>query len=945
VSIFTTMNAGYAQAMYEQYLRDPRSVDDEWRALFENGARGLPPLTMAEAASVGLAAPPAALAEPERRAPAEAEAGPGDALAVALAMSVVKAFRTHGHLGARLDPLGSEPEGDPAYDPATIGLTVEMMRRVPASVLRIGVPGATFADALPYLRATYCGTIAYEKEHIGRHEERVWLRQAIETGAHLAPLTPAEQRRLLTRLTQVETLERFLGKAYLGQKRFSIEGVDMLVPMLDLVMDLAAAGGTREVVLGMAHRGRLNVLAHVVGMPYESVIAEFEGGPVGEADGASGDVKYHLGAQGTYTTTSGVGVAVKLSPNPSHLESVNPVVEGRARSRQTDRGAPAGRHDPSAALPVLIHGDAAYIGQGVVAETLNLARLAGYSTGGTVHIITNNQLGFTTDPREARSTDYASDLAKGFDHPIIHVNADDPAACLAAVRLAMAYRERFRGDVIIDLVGYRRHGHNEADEPAYTQPQMYERIAALPTVREQWANTLVAQGIVAQEEVEALQQTAYDRLAAVQQAVKAQGKEGDGVGTALKPHESEELAPAQEECDPETGVREEDLRELDRELHTWPDGFTVHPKLLRQLERRRKSVESGGGGGLEWAHAEALAFASLLVEGVPIRLTGQDTERGTFSQRHLVLHDAKSGARWVPIQHLARAQAPMELHNSPLSEFAALGFEYGYSAEAPECLVLWEAQFGDFANGAQIIIDQFIVSGRVKWAERLRLVLLLPHGYEGQGPEHSSARVERFLQLAGERNIRIANPTTAAQYFHLLRRQARLADQRPLVVMTPKSLLRHPHALSALDELTDGCFRQVLEDPGAPGRREEIERLVLCSGKIYYDVAATEERKASRRTAIGRVELLYPLPKDDLRSLVAAYPNLRELVWLQEEPRNKGAWRYIAHHLRDLAPRTRAGDVALRYVGRPERASSAEGYPSAHLVEQQRIVREALGEN
>jgi len=948
VNPFTTMNAGYAQALYEQYLRDPESVDPEWRALFEDGARGLPPLTLDEAARALVAAPEATGAPGQPAAarqaggPAAAGAAAADALAVALAMSVVKAFRTHGHLGARLDPLGSEPAGDPAYDPATIGLTEEMMRRVPASVLRVGVPGATFAEALPHLRATYCGTIAYEKEHIGSHEERVWLRQAIETGAHLAPLAPAEQRRLLARLTQVEALERFLGKAYLGQKRFSIEGVDMLVPMLDLVMDLAAQGGAREVVLGMAHRGRLNVLAHIVGMPYESVIAEFEGGPIGESDGATGDVKYHLGAQGTYTTASGATLAVKVSPNPSHLESVNPVVEGRARSRQTDRAGAAPRLDPSAALPVLIHGDAAYIGQGVVAETLNLARLEGYSTGGTVHIITNNQLGFTTDPREARSTNYASDLAKGFDHPIIHVNADDPPACLAAVRLAMAYRERFRGDVIIDLVGYRRHGHNEADEPAYTQPQMYERIQGLPSVREQWADKLVAQGTVAREEVEAEQQAAYDRWAKVQQAVKAQEKAWEAVGAALRPHADEELAPAQAECDPETGVRPEALAALDRQLHAWPDGFTVHPKLLRQLERRRQAVEKGGA--LEWAHAEALAFASLLLEGVPIRLTGQDTERGTFSQRHLVLHDAKTGARWAPIQHLAGARASMELHNSPLSEFAALGFEYGYSAEAPECLVLWEAQFGDFANGAQIIIDQFVVSGRVKWSERSRLALLLPHGYEGQGPEHSSARLERFLQLAGEHNIRVANPTTAAQYFHLLRRQARLADQRPLVVVTPKSLLRHPLAASPLDELSDGCFRQVLEDPGAPGHREEIERLVLCSGKVYYDVAAAPRRAAATRVALGRVELLYPLPKDDLRALVSAYPNLKELVWLQEEPRNKGAWRFLAHHLRDLAPRRPSGDVALAYVGRPERASSAEGYPAAHVVEQERIVEEALGE-
>jgi 2-oxoglutarate dehydrogenase E1 component len=975
------MNAGYVQAMYEQYLRDPDSLDEDWRALFENGARGLPPLSALDVATAGTIPPlplsnvsaapweavpasdataaaltPGAAPEGAERIVAAAPAArtapeAQDLLPVALAMSVVKAFRTHGHLGARLDPLGSIPVGDPAYDPSTIGLTEEMMRRVPASVLRIGVPGATFAEALPHLRETYCGTIAYEKEHIGSHQERVWLRQAIETGAHLVPLSVEEQRRLLSRLTQVEALERFLGKAYLGQKRFSIEGVDVLVPMLDLVLELAAQGGTREVVLGMAHRGRLNVLAHIVGMPYESVIAEFEGGPLGEADGATGDVKYHLGAVGTYTTAAGASLVVKVSPNPSHLEAVNPVVEGRARALQTSRREALPAHDTSAALPVLIHGDAAYIGQGVVAETLNLARLAGYSTGGTVHIITNNQLGFTTDPREARSTDYASDLAKGFDHPIIHVNADDPPACLAAVRLAMAYRARFRGDVIVDLVGYRRHGHNEADEPAYTQPLMYERIAALPTVRAQWAEQLAHAGVVTREAADAEAEEAYDRLARVQRAVKAQGKGTEGVGQALRSPGGVELAAAQEgQCDPETAVAREKLVALDAALHAWPEGFTVHPKLLRQLERRRAGAQGGGGGsgggggGIEWAHAEALAFASLLVEGVPIRLTGQDTERGTFSQRHLVLHDAKTGARYAPIEHVVGARAPFELHNSPLSEFAALGFEYGYSAEAPECLVLWEAQFGDFANGAQIIIDQFIVSGRLKWSERSRLVLLLPHGYEGQGPEHSSARVERFLQLAGEQNIRVANPTTPAQYFHLLRRQAKLEDQRPLVVMTPKSLLRLPLAQSALDDLADGCFRQVLEDPAAADRRDGIERLVLCSGKVYYDVAGTAARPAAARVALARVELLYPLPKDDLRALVAAYPNVRELVWLQEEPRNKGAWRYVAHHLRDLAPRTKSGEVSLRYVGRPERASAAEGYPSAHVVEHERIVREALGE-
>jgi 2-oxoglutarate dehydrogenase E1 component len=947
VTIFHTMNAGYAQAVYEQYLRDPASVDDAWRALFEDGEQGLAPLTPLEVVTAGAGVPesPAASAPaavPPARAPALVPSSE-DLHAVALAVSVVKAFRTHGRLGARLDPLGSAPVGDPAYDPATIGLTEAMMRRVPSSVLRIAVPGETFADAYPHLRETYCGTLAYEKEHIGSHEERVWLRQTIESGAHQRRLDEAERRRLLTRLTQVETLERFLGRAYLGQKRFSIEGVDMLVPMLDLVIELAAEGGARHVVMGMAHRGRLNVLAHIVGMPYEAIIAEFEGGQIGEADGATGDVKYHLGAEGTYLTRGGSAVAVELSPNPSHLESVNPVVEGRARALQTDRGGSEPRHDPSVALPVVIHGDAAYAGEGVVAETLNLARLAGYTTGGTVHIITNNQLGFTTDPREARSTDYASDLAKGFDHPIVHVNADDPEACLAAVRLAMAYRARFKGDVIIDLVGYRRHGHNEADEPAYTQPLMYERIARLPTVREQWAEKLAAEGTIAREAAEAEVEAAQRRLLEVQEGVKASlarrvPVETIGTGTAAA-----ELAPASgDECEPATVVDEAALADLDAQLLSWPEGFTVHPKLARQLERRRKAMAAGEA--LEWAHAEALAFASLLLEGVPIRLTGQDTERGTFSQRHLVLHDAVTGRRYAPIQHLAGAQAPFELHNSPLSELAALGFEYGYAAEAPEALVLWEAQFGDFANGAQVIIDQFIVSSRMKWSERLRLVLLLPHGYEGMGPEHSSARLERFLQLAGEQNIRVASPTTPAQYFHLLRRQAKLEEERPLVVMTPKSYLRHPHALSPVEELADGCFRQVLDDPSVGTRKSEIERLVLCSGKIYHDTAGSDLRQAAVRTAVARVELLYPLPKDDLRALVASYPNLRELVWLQEEPRNKGPWHYIAHHLRDLAPRRPDGDVGLRYVGRPERASAAEGYPAAHLAEQGRIVSEALNE-
>src|SRR3989454_6859884 len=567
---------------------------------------------------------------------------------VAAAYALVRAHRNFGHLAAHLDPLGSAPPGDPSLDIGRLGLTPEIMARIPADVLRIYVPGQTLAEALPALRATYCGTIAYEVEHIGSHEERLWLRQVIESGQHRRPLSADGKKQLLTRLTAVDTLERFLHKAYLGQKRFSIEGLDMTVPMLDFTIELAAAHGTRQATIGMAHRGRLNVLAHVVNVPYETILAEFEGGrreETAESEGwnaGTGDVKYHHGAEGVYHTASGKDMAVTLSPNPSHLESVNPVVEGRARANQTNRGGAVAEHDVNVALPVLLHGDAAFAGQGVVAETFNLARLRGYTTGGTIHLILNNQIGFTTDPREGRSTDYSSDLAKGFDAPIVHVNADDPEACLAAVRLAMMYREKFHADVVIDLVGYRRYGHNEADEPAYTQPVMYERIKQTPSVREKYAAQLASEGVVDRAQADADAEAAYQHLAEVQQAVKSGQR-------AEEPQRiTRESAP-----EPHTAVAADLLTKLNDELLAVPDGFTVHPKLLKQLERRRDSLTSKEG--IEWAHAEALAFASLLVQSTPIRLTGQDTERGTFSQRHLVLHDIQTGKRHAPIQHLPDA--------------------------------------------------------------------------------------------------------------------------------------------------------------------------------------------------------------------------------------------------------------------------------------------------
>jgi 2-oxoglutarate decarboxylase len=855
--------------------------------------------------------------------------------AVQAATSLLKAYRTHGHLAAKLDPLGREPEGDPALDPGPLGLTPQLLGQIPAHVLRMYVPGATLADALPHLRETYCGTISYEIEHIASHRQRLWLREAIESGEFRRALTNDEQKALLKRLTEVDAFERFMHKAYLGQKQFSVEGLDMTVPMLDELTQLAATRGAREVVIGMAHRGRLNVLAHNLGRPYGSIFAEFEGSSTLEPittlpQGGTGDVKYHHGAQGSYQLPGGESIIVRLESNPSHLEFVAPVAAGATRAAQTTRQGPHAHQDTNAAIPVILHGDAAFPGQGVVAETLNLQALDGYTVGGTVHIIQNNQVGFTTDPDDSRSTTYASDLAKGFDVPIIHVNADDVAACVSAVRLAFAFRQEFGHDVLIDLIGYRRFGHNEADEPAYTQPEMYQVIKKHPSVRELFARQMVDSGIVSEQESTEMTDEVWSLLSDSHQLLKERIAAAKEVEHATGEYQLDRT-PSPEV---KTAVAEDRLKVLNEELLSVPDGFTVHPKLVKQLEQRREAVQNGEG--IVWAHAESLAFASLLTEGIPIRLTGQDTERGTFSQRHLVLHDPKTGQEHCAMQHLPGALAPMELHNSPLSEMACVGFEYGYSQEGPETLVLWEAQFGDFVNSAQVIIDQFIVSGLAKWGQTSRLTLLLPHAYEGSGPEHSSARLERFLQLAAEGNIRVANPTTPAQYFHLLRRQARIAKQRPLVIMTPKSLLRLPTAASKLQALTAGRFQPVLADPSVDPA--EVTRLVLCTGKIYYDLLASQPRAENPGVAIGRVELLYPFPQSELMELIATYPRLTEVVWVQEEPRNMGARAYMSPRLLQVLPE----QLQFGYIGRPERAASGEGYPIAHATEQQRILTTAL---
>jgi 2-oxoglutarate decarboxylase len=855
--------------------------------------------------------------------------------AVQAATSLLKAHRTHGHLAAHLDPLGRQPEGDPSLDPEPLGLTPELMARIPARILRMYVPGATLAEALPHLNETYCGTIAYEIEHISSHRQRLWLREAIESGQFRHPLTVEEQKALLKRLTEVDAFERFMHKAYLGQKQFSVEGLDMTVPMLDELTQLAATRGAREVVIGMAHRGRLNVLAHNLGRPYETIFAEFEGSSTLEPittlpQGGTGDVKYHHGAQGSYQLQGGESIIVRLESNPSHLEFVAPVAAGATRAAQTTRQGPHAHRDTNAAIPVILHGDAAFPGQGVVAETLNLQALDGYTVGGTVHLIQNNQVGFTTDPDDARSTTWASDLAKGFDVPIIHVNADDVAACVTAVRLAFAFRQEFGHDVLIDLIGYRRFGHNEADEPAYTQPEMYQVIKKHPSVRELFARQLIDSGVVTEQDSTEMTDEVWAVLSDQHQLLKERIAAAKDLEHATGEYQLDRT-PSPEV---KTAVPEDRLRVLGEELLSVPEGFNVHPKLAKQLDQRRESLEKGEG--IVWAHAESLAFASLLTEGIPIRLTGQDTERGTFSQRHLVLHDPKTGQEHCAMQHLPGSLAPMELHNSPLSEMACVGFEYGYSQEGPETLVLWEAQFGDFVNSTQVIIDQFIVSGLAKWGQTSRLTLLLPHAYEGSGPEHSSARLERFLQLAAEGNIRVANPTTPAQYFHLLRRQARIAKQRPLVVMTPKSLLRLPLATSRVDELTSGRFQPILADPAVDA--DQVTRLVLCSGKIYYDLLAHAAREENPSVAVGRVELLYPFPQAELLELVAGYPKLQEVAWVQEEPRNMGARAYMSPRLLQILPEA----LQFGYVGRPERAASGEGYPIAHATEQSRIIGAAL---
>ncbi len=836
-------------------------------------------------------------------------------------LQLINMYRVRGHLIADLDPLEVKPPSmHSELDPASFGLSIWDLDRhfVTGGLTRDRE--LPLGEILRVLRDAYCRTATYEYMHISHPGEKQWIQERVEVPQ--PPLPREDQLQILHKLNEAEAFERFLHNKYVGHKRFSLEGGESLIPMLDAILDASADAGQERVVMGMSHRGRLNVLANTVGKSYGEIFHEFEGHLDPALTQGSGDVKYHLGAVGKHQTRSGGEVVVELASNPSHLEAVNPVVEGIARARQDllDRG------EEAPVLPVLIHGDAAFAGQGVVAETLNLSQLHGYRTGGTVHLIVNNQLGFTTSPDYGRSSTYATDVAKMIQAPIFHVNGDDPEACVRVARLAFAYRQAFKKDVVVDMWCYRRFGHNEGDEPAFTQPLMYARIKGRPPVRKLYTEALVNRGDLSLDDAERALEDFRSRL---QQAF-------DDTHTDSKVPAVELARPVSMAEDPpvETAVGRERLDRIAARLAEVPDSFNVHPKLTKWLADRSAAL---GRDAIDWSLGEALAYGSLLLEGRTIRLSGQDTRRGTFSQRHSVLVDQVNGELYVPLANLGPDQGRFFVYDSLLSEFAAMGFEYGYSVANPDALVLWEAQFGDFVNGAQIIVDQFIAAAEDKWGQQARLVLLLPHGFEGQGPEHSSARLERFLQLAAEDNIQVTVPSTPAQYFHLLRRQTLRATRKPLVVLTPKSLLRLPAARSTAADLTSGRFQEVVPDRGGPDP-EDVRRVLLCAGKVYYDLAKRRRDQRLEHVALVRVEQFYPFPADQLRGLLDGYGNADEVWWVQEEPENMGAWSYLHMRAEQECGRDLTG------VTRAEGAAPAAGSPTLHQQEQQELLDRACAD-
>ena len=843
---------------------------------------------------------------------------------------LIHSYRSRGHLMADTDPLAYRQRKHPDLDIQNHGLTLwDLDRSFPTGGFT-GKPRAKLRDVLGLLRDSYCRTIGIEYMHLQDPRQRRWLQERLESGYARTPRE--DQLRILRRLNAAEAFETFLQTKYVGQKRFSLEGGESVIAILDAILSKAANAGLDEVGIGMAHRGRLNVLANIAGKSYAQIFSEFEGNQDPKSVQGSGDVKYHLGTEGSFTAESGATTSVYLAANPSHLEAVDPVLEGVVRAKQ-DRIDLGG--DGFSVLPILIHGDAAFAGQGVVFETLNLAQLRGYRTGGTVHVIINNQVGFTTGPSSSRSSQYATDVVKGLQVPVFHVNGDDPEACVRVAELAFEYREQFDRDVVIDMLCYRRRGHNEGDDPSMTQPLMYNLIEAKRSVRKLYTETLVARGDITITEAEQALQDYQQQLERVFTETREDGwtpppAEAEAVAGLERPES--QLEDAGVMVGWKTAVDASTLERIGRAHVRPPEGFTVHPKLQQVLSKREQMSRDGG---IDWGYGEVLAFGSLLIEGTPVRLAGQDSRRGTFVQRHAVMHDRETGAEWTPLLYLSADQAKFWVYDSSLSEYAALGFEYGYSVERPDALVLWEAQFGDFVNGAQTVIDEFISSAEQKWGQRSSVVMLLPHGYEGQGPDHSSARIERFLQMAAEDNMVIAQPSTPASHFHLLRRQAYNRPRKPLVVFTPKSMLRLKAGASAVEDFTSGTFRPVIPDDLAAAKAGQVTRVLMCSGKVYWDLLAERVRSGDDQTAIVRLEQLYPLDEDGLKAALAPFDGA-ELVWVQDEPRNQGPWTFLSMHVPQVLGRT------LHVVSRPESASPAAGSAKKHQAQQAELVATAF---
>lgn len=895
-----SLNAEYIDSQYQKWKSDPESVSRNWQAFFE----GFELSAVPETVSTGFCDK----SELSRQCSVQ---------------ELIYRYRDLGHLLACLDPLRQCPTSHSLLDLPAFGLSDEDLDRqfhTPPSLLPEQAP---LKEILSALRETYCRSVGVEYMHLQDPNERLWLQERMEPKRNKPSFGKEEKVRILSKLCQATLFEQFLHTHYVGQKRFSLEGAEVVIPMLDALVRHAQRNGCREVVMGMAHRGRLNIQVNVLNKSYESVFCEFEEHYDTESVYGAGDVKYHRGYMAEVDTGEGQPVLVLIPNNPSHLEAVDPVLEGIAYGRQEQLQD----LDYRLVLPLLIHGDAAFAGQGIVTETLNLSQLEGYSTGGTLHIVINNQIGFTTLPEHARSTRYATDIAKMLMVPIFHVHGEDPETAVSIMKLAFDYRAKFRKDVVIDVVCYRRYGHNEGDEPYYTQPEMYERIKDRPPLYKLYAQNLKESGVLGEEDLSRILDDINKGMEKGYSAVHEKtchipADRFYDVWKGMTGRYSEEAV--------ETGVGENRLLELARKLNTFPEEFSVHPRLLRILNRRLETVEKDSG--IDWATAEALAFASLLVEGTPIRLSGEDSSRGTFSQRHSVLSDTKTGAHYVPLNHLAQDQAIFHVYDSMLSENAVLGFEHGYSLVSPETLVIWEAQFGDFANNAQPVFDQFISSAEFKWRRLSGLTALLPHGLEGQGPEHSSARVERFLQLCAENNMQVCYPSTPAQYFHLLRRQMRRKFQKPLIVLTPKSLLRHPEAVSSLSDLASGHFQDVLGDPGAA----TPTRVLLCSGKIYYELDEARKAAGDSDTAIVRIEQFYPFPEALLKKVLSGFPSSAVFHWVQEEPENMGGWNFMRWRLKAIT----GADPG--YIGRPAAASPASGYLASYKRERELILKTAF---